>query len=273
MPQLCAAAGNGADNEQRLLSGGYRFGQRIVGRVVREVFFAGEKAKEGTALERVVIADGSLQRGVAGFKGVEDCAQGNGSGDLQCNFALDTREVAQVVGDLDADGAGCGRHGFLQGAEAGDSEPGRFIIGCNFYLLGLPSSARSECVKRFLFVAAAMAFLIAGGPVMNAQDAAKDAGINGKWHFVLDTPGGDREMDAEFTVDADGKVTGKYGDTDVLGTYKDGKMDLAFPMTSEEADETATLKLDGRLDDTRALTGTWEFSEYSGTFKATRPKE
>ena len=139
-------------------------------------------------------------------------------------------------------------------------------------------------MKKLLFVAAAMAFLLVGRPVMNAQaatapdtapaarDAAKADGINGKWHFVMDTPGGDREMDAEFAVDKDGNVTGKYGTTDVAGTYKDGQMDLNFSMTSEEAGETAPFKLQGKLDETSALTGTWAFAEYDGTFKATRPK-
>jgi hypothetical protein len=142
-------------------------------------------------------------------------------------------------------------------------------------------------VKRFLFLAA-IAFLVVGGSEMNAQttpapnaagqstaatDTAKDSGIAGKWHFVMDTPGGDREMDAEFAVDKDGNVTGKYGTTDVAGTYKDGAMDLNFSMTSEESGETAPLKLQGKLDEAKTLTGTWAFSSYDGTFKATRPKE
>ena len=70
-------------------------------------------------------------------------------------------------------------------------------------------------MKRFLFVAVAMVCLLMG----RQAGLAQDAGINGKWHFVLATPGGDREMDADFTVDADGKVTGKFGPTDVAGTF------------------------------------------------------
>ena len=98
-------------------------------------------------------------------------------------------------------------------------------------------------------------------------------GIDGKWHFVLDTPGGDREIEAQFAVGPDGKVTGKFGDTDVAGTYKDGRMDLLFTMTSEESGETADMKMTGKVDDQNSLTGDWEFSAYSGTFKATRPKD
>ena len=38
-----------------------------------------------------------------------------------------------------------------------------------------------------------------------------------------------------------------------------------------EAGATADMKLNGKLDDAGALAGDWAFSEYNGTFKATRP--
>jgi hypothetical protein len=123
-------------------------------------------------------------------------------------------------------------------------------------------------VKKILVAAIALACLIAGRQFVNAQDA----GINGKWHFVMDTPGGDRLIDADFTVAADGTVTGKWGTSEVAGTYKDGKLDLNFSTTSEESGQTAPLKLVGKLDDAGALVGTWEFSSYGGEFKATRSK-
>ena len=122
-----------------------------------------------------------------------------------------------------------------------------------------------------------------GQPATPAQNAApaQEPGaavpaasttIVGKWHFVLETPGGDREADAELSVDQDGKVTGKFGSSDVAGTYKDGKLDLDFPFTSDELGQTAELKFAGKLDDASELTGTWEYVSYSGTFKAMRPK-
>jgi hypothetical protein len=123
-------------------------------------------------------------------------------------------------------------------------------------------------VKRFLFVAVAMVCLLVGRQTGMAQDA----GINGKWHFVLTTPGGDREMDADFTVDADGKVTGKFGSSDVAGTFKDGQLDLNFEMTSEEAGVTAQMKISSKVEAGSPLSGNWEFSSYSGTFTADRPK-
>jgi hypothetical protein len=100
----------------------------------------------------------------------------------------------------------------------------------------------------------------------------QDAGVNGKWHFVLQTPGGDREVDADLTVDSDGNVTGKWGPSDVTGTYKEGKLALNFQFTSEEVGTTAAMKIDGKLDETAALAGDWAFSEYQGTFKAMRPE-
>jgi hypothetical protein len=116
-------------------------------------------------------------------------------------------------------------------------------------------------------IAAAVVCLVMVQPVMHGQDK----GVNGKWHFVLETPGGDRELDADFTVDADGNVTGKWGNSDVAGTYKEGKLSLDFQFTSEEVGTTAAMKIDGKLDDTAALTGDWAFSEYNGSFKAMRP--
>src|SRR5438270_11723408 len=91
--------------------------------------------------------------------------------------------------------------------------------------------------------------------------------ISGKWHFVLQTEGGERDREATFQQHGH-KVTGKWADADVLGTFDDGKLDLEFPMTSEEIG-MGTLTIKGQLAQD-SLTGTWEFQSYSGTFKATR---
>ena len=126
---------------------------------------------------------------------------------------------------------------------------------------------RSLALRRFLVIAAALLCLMMGRAVAQAQEK----GIDGKWHFVLETPGGEREVDADFTVNSEGLVTGKWGDADVAGTYKEGKLALDFQFTSEEAGTTAAMKIDGKLDENAALAGGWSFSEYSGTYKATRP--
>jgi hypothetical protein len=123
-------------------------------------------------------------------------------------------------------------------------------------------------VAKFLFAAVAMMGMLLGNQAATAQQS----GIDGKWHFVLDTPGGDREREATFAVDADGKVSGKFGEAAVAGTFKDGQLALDFQVTSEESGETAAMKLTGKVDESGALVGTWEFSSYSGSYKATRPK-
>jgi hypothetical protein len=105
-----------------------------------------------------------------------------------------------------------------------------------------------------------------------ATPASPDKRINGKWHFVFDTTGGDREFNAEFTVDADGNVTGTWEKAPATGTFKDGHLLMTFEITSEEANETAPLHLDGKIDDSNTITGTWQFSSYDGTFKANHPK-
>lgn len=120
-------------------------------------------------------------------------------------------------------------------------------------------------------MAAAVLCLMMGSSFAKAQDGTGSSGINGKWHFVLATPGGDREVDADFTVDNDGNVTGKWGPADVAGTYKEGKLALKFPFTSDEVGTTADMSLDGKLGDAGALAGDWAFSEYNGTFEAKRP--
>lgn len=95
-----------------------------------------------------------------------------------------------------------------------------------------------------------------------------DTGVAGKWAFTLDTEGGARMADADFQVDGD-KVTGKWGESTVKGTFADGKLDLAFPMESPEAGFSATMKITGKLDGAD-LVGTWEFGQYSGSYRAKR---
>ena len=121
-------------------------------------------------------------------------------------------------------------------------------------------------IRAISFTFGLMALLLTTS-MLPAQTVKATADVTGQWHFVLDTPGGDRPSDADFKV-ADGKVTGKYGKADVAGMFADGKLDLAFPIDTEEAG-SGTLKLTGTLDgDT--ITGNWSFTEYNGTFKATR---
>jgi hypothetical protein len=101
--------------------------------------------------------------------------------------------------------------------------------------------------------------------------------ISGKWHFVFDTPGGDRVFDSVLEQ-TDDKVTGKWavgeghdGDP-IAGTYTAKKLNLEFTANSPEVGP-GTMKLKGQLGDDGTLTGDWSFLEYEGTFKATRVKD
>jgi hypothetical protein len=107
--------------------------------------------------------------------------------------------------------------------------------------------------------------------------AADSATVAGKWHFVLDTEGGDREFDSIFEQSAE-KVTGKWAISDerkdgdaVAGTFADKQLTLEFPIQSEVG--PGTIKLKGTLADDGGLTGNWVFGDYSGTFKAVRVVE
>lgn len=104
---------------------------------------------------------------------------------------------------------------------------------------------------------------------------AESATVAGKWHFVFDTEGGDREFNTIFEQNAD-KVTGKWDITEtkkdgdaVAGTFVDKQLTLEFPVESEVG--PGTLKLTGKLGDDNAISGNWSFGDYSGTFKAVHP--
>jgi hypothetical protein len=116
--------------------------------------------------------------------------------------------------------------------------------------------------------------LLAGTALLVPFSAAKgklDAPtVAGKWHFILHTEGGDREIDSMFQVDGD-KVSGKWGNGDVKGTFADGKLNLEFPFNSDEVGP-GTMKIKGALADD-ALAGDWAFNDYAGSFNATRVKE
>jgi hypothetical protein len=122
-------------------------------------------------------------------------------------------------------------------------------------------------MKQSLVALAVLGCLLAAGNLAHARSTA----VDGKWHFVFDTPDGDREADADFAVSTEGEVTGKLGPADVAGTYKDGQLKLDFPINESEAGAAGQLKLEGKVN-ADAITGSWEFESYGGTFRATRPK-
>lgn len=121
---------------------------------------------------------------------------------------------------------------------------------------------------KWLMVMAAVLGAWLAAPASGAgQDDKAASTVAGKWHFVLNTEGGDREVDANFQQDGK-NVTGKFGKDDAKGTFEDGKLKLEFTLNSDEVGP-GTMKITAALDHD-VITGDWEFQTYSGTFKATR---
>ena len=109
--------------------------------------------------------------------------------------------------------------------------------------------------------------LFATTPSLKGED---DSQVAGKWTVVFATEDGSLEIQADLKLDGD-QVSGKWGDADVKGTFKDGSLDLAFPYTSEEANLTATMKVKAKFKDGK-LAGTWEYGSWNGTLELVRPK-
>jgi hypothetical protein len=97
---------------------------------------------------------------------------------------------------------------------------------------------------------------------------AAQSNLDGRWQFVLDTPGGERDVDVLFKVDGD-QVTGKWDKEDLKGSYQGSDLQLSFEITPEETGEKGMLTIRGKVDGDN-ITGTWEFGEYKGDFKANR---
>lgn len=93
--------------------------------------------------------------------------------------------------------------------------------------------------------------------------------IAGKWDMTMDTPGGDRKATPSFTLEGE-KVGGKWDTSDVKGTFKEGKLELEFPLTSSEAGYQATFKVSAKLEG-GVLTGTWAWASYGGKLTGKRP--
>jgi hypothetical protein len=103
-----------------------------------------------------------------------------------------------------------------------------------------------------------------------AQTPAPADGLSGAWHFVLIAQDGPHEIDASLKVEA-GQVTGKWGPSDVKGTFREGVVALSFPFNYAEGGLEGGMVLKGKLADGK-LSGTWEFAGFDGAFTADRPK-
>ena len=94
------------------------------------------------------------------------------------------------------------------------------------------------------------------------------ADLSGKWNFVWQTPGGERQSILTFTQKGE-KVEARFPDAKepVSGTLKDGKLSLAGRLYSAEAGAEADFHLDGTLAG-QELKGTGAWAEHQMTFTA-----
>ena len=95
------AAGDGAYDQEGFGAGDDGVGEGCVRGLVGEVFAAGEEAEEGAAFLGDVVANSAAEHWVTGFENVESGAEGDGSGDVEFDFAGDFGEIAEMRGKND----------------------------------------------------------------------------------------------------------------------------------------------------------------------------
>ena len=103
--ETASSAGDGPDDDERLLPRCDSIRQRGVGRLVGQIFLAGEEAQERAALLGVVVADGAAQHGIARLKCVQHRTLRDRTIDFERHLAADVGEVSEVEGEDYADHA------------------------------------------------------------------------------------------------------------------------------------------------------------------------
>src|SRR5580693_1275605 len=103
--KLCGrlSARDGSKDEQRFFALSNSFGQRRIGRLMRQILGAGKEAQKRAALQSSVVTDRAAQHGITAFECIEDSPDGHGFSNLQFQRPLHLRERAQVKGDFDLD--------------------------------------------------------------------------------------------------------------------------------------------------------------------------
>jgi hypothetical protein len=94
------------------------------------------------------------------------------------------------------------------------------------------------------------------------------ADLNGRWNFVWQTPGGERQTTLRLQQKAE-HVEAFFPEAKepITGTFKDGRLSLSGRVFSSEAGEAADFHLDGTWSDGE-LKGTGGWGEHPLTFTA-----
>src|SRR5580698_1436743 len=94
---------NSSNHDERFLPGRDGVGQRRVGRLVRQVFLAGEEAQKRSALSRGVIANGPTQHRIASLKRIEDRSLRDWMFDVEFHIAANVRQGSKMRRKDDTD--------------------------------------------------------------------------------------------------------------------------------------------------------------------------
>jgi hypothetical protein len=120
----------------------------------------------------------------------------------------------------------------------------------------------------------ALALLVAVLPSVGSAQAAK-VDVSGKWSFSVVTEGGTGTPTLTFVQKGD-SLTGHYssqvfGEVELKGTVKDGKISFAFNASVQGQSLTVTYA--GTVESADAMKGTVDLGGFgSGTFTGTRQK-
>jgi len=90
------SASDGSDDQIRLGAGYHEVWQRGIGRFVREIFLAGEKAQKWPALLRQVVAYRAAQHGIMCFERVEHRTLRHRALNFKRDLAADARQRSQM---------------------------------------------------------------------------------------------------------------------------------------------------------------------------------
>jgi hypothetical protein len=97
------------------------------------------------------------------------------------------------------------------------------------------------------------------------------ADIDGQWDMVFQVESGPRTMSLSVTTDG-ASVTATLDEAELTGTHADGAFELSGEYYAADAGYSATVTLEGRLEDGE-LRGDWAWSEYGSVFVGTRHQE
>src|SRR5262249_24833135 len=90
------AAGDSADDEERLRARRYCVGQRSIGRLVRQILFAGEEPQKRASFLSDVIPNRAAQHRISSLEGVEHRSLRDFALDVDLNLAVDVRQRSKM---------------------------------------------------------------------------------------------------------------------------------------------------------------------------------